>query len=42
VRRWFADALTPEEAEILASALGRIADNARPPAGSADADRAGG
>ncbi len=42
VREWFADRLTPEEAEVLARALGRIAADARPPAGSTDADRAGG
>jgi DNA-binding MarR family transcriptional regulator len=34
VRTWFADLLTDEEAAVLAGALTRIADNARPPAGS--------
>jgi DNA-binding MarR family transcriptional regulator len=42
VRTWFSDLLTDDEAAVLARALTRIADNARPPAGSADADRAGG
>jgi DNA-binding MarR family transcriptional regulator len=42
VREWFADLLTDEEAIVLGTALARIADNARPPAGSAGADRAGG
>ena len=42
VRRWFADALSAEEAEVLARALSRIAADARPPAGSAGTDRAGG
>jgi len=42
VTTWFADLLTDEEAAVLAGALSRIADNARPPAGSAEADRAGG
>jgi DNA-binding MarR family transcriptional regulator len=42
VREWFADALTPEEAEVLTRALGRIAGNARPPAESVGTDRAGG
>jgi len=34
VRDWFADLLTDEEAAVLAGALTRIADNARPPARS--------
>ena len=42
VREWFTDLLTEEEAAVLARALTRIADNARPPAGSAGTDRAGG
>jgi len=42
VREWFADALTAEEAGLLARALGRIASDARPPAESARTDRAGG
>jgi len=42
VREWFADALSPEEADLLASALGRIARNARPPVGSAGTDPTGG
>jgi DNA-binding MarR family transcriptional regulator len=42
VREWFADSLTPDEAEVLTRALGRIAGNARPPAGSVETDRAGG
>jgi DNA-binding MarR family transcriptional regulator len=42
VREWFTDLLTDEEAAVLARALTRIADNARPPAGSAGTDRAGG
>jgi len=42
VREWFADALSAEEAELLARTLGRIAADARPPAGSAETDRAGG
>jgi DNA-binding MarR family transcriptional regulator len=42
VREWFADALTTEEAELLARALSRIAANARPPAESVETDRAGG
>ena len=42
VQEWFAGQLTDEEAAILAGALTRIAENARPPAGSAGADRSGG
>jgi DNA-binding MarR family transcriptional regulator len=42
VRTWFTDLLSDEEARVLAKALTRIADNARPPAGSAGTDRAGG
>ena len=42
VREWFADALTPEEAELLGRALGRVASNARPPTESAEAGRVGG
>ncbi len=42
VRQWFADRLTEEEAAVLARALGRIAVDARPPARSTEADRAGG
>jgi len=42
VREWFADALTAEEAALLARALGRVAANARPPAQSVVTDRAGG
>ncbi|MDA3023469.1 MAG: MarR family transcriptional regulator [Actinomycetota bacterium] len=42
VQQWFADVLTTEETEVLARALSRVADNARPPAGSEEADRAGG
>jgi len=42
VREWFADALSAEEAETLARALGRIAADARPPTGPAGTDRAGG
>ncbi len=33
VRTWFADLLTDEEADVLAVALDRIAQHARPPAG---------
>ena len=42
VQQWFADVLTTEETEVLARALSRVADNARPPAGSDGSDRAGG
>ena len=42
VREWFTDLLTDEEAAIVARALTRIAVNARPPAGSAGTDLAGG
>jgi DNA-binding MarR family transcriptional regulator len=42
VREWFTDLLSDEESTVLARALARIADNARPPAGSAGTDRAGG
>jgi DNA-binding MarR family transcriptional regulator len=42
VRTWFSDLLSDEEAAVLARALTRIADNARPPAGSAGADLTGG
>ena len=42
VQQWFADVLTTEETEVLARALSRVADNARPPAGSEGTDRAGG
>ena len=42
VRQWFTDLLSDDEAAVLARALVRIADNARPPAGSDGTDRAGG
>jgi DNA-binding MarR family transcriptional regulator len=42
VREWFSDLLTDEETLVIARALTRIALNARPPAGSAETDRAGG
>ena len=42
VREWFTDLLTDEEATVLAGALTRIADNARPPAGSAVTGTTGG
>jgi DNA-binding MarR family transcriptional regulator len=42
VREWFSDQLSDEESTVLARALVRIASNARPPAASAEADRAGG
>jgi DNA-binding MarR family transcriptional regulator len=42
VREWFTDTLSPEETEVLARALGRIAARARPPAGSEGTDPAGG
>jgi len=33
VRTWFSDLLSDEEAAVLARALGRVAEHARPPAG---------
>jgi len=42
VREWFSDLLTAEESAVLARALARIADNARPPAGPAEAGTTGG
>lgn len=42
VRSWFSDLLTDDEAAVLARVLTRIADNARPPAGSADTEPTGG
>ena len=42
VREWFTDLLTDDEAAVIARALVRIADNARPPAGSIGTDRASG
>ena len=42
VREWFTDLITDEEAAVVARALARIADNARPPAGPAGTDRTGG
>jgi len=42
VQRWFADLLSDEEAAVLAGALSRIADNARPPADPVGTGPAGG
>jgi len=42
VREWFSDQLTDEETAVITRALTRVAHNARPPAGPAGADRAGG
>lgn len=42
VRAWFSDLLTDEEAAVMARAFTRIADNARPPTRSADAEPTGG
>jgi len=42
VREWFSDLLTDEESAVIARAMTRIAQNARPPVGSSGTDPTGG